>query len=258
MTQQDDNIIYYRSIEIEVHRVLHLKEDTPKLMERGLTAWISDVSSSLEKWYITTPPNAPIKIVLFRHLMYHYLKAKIYRPNPRIPTRTATDRQMCFDVCQRIIESGHALFEHKALTYSWQTVHILFGAFVILLEACWQYRSQSLIRPSAAHVLSVLIPQCLDFLGEIGKEWSEATLCKMCLHSMLEEVAQSYNRVVVSGDTLTADDATAEKLRNLLFADRLRSDNTLSDEIALELEAQILKHPMYSWDLEDVQWSSWC
>ncbi|KAJ5939715.1 hypothetical protein N7466_002849 [Penicillium verhagenii] len=220
--------------------------------------WIPDVSSSLEEWYITTPQDAPKETVLFRHLMYNYLKAKIYRPTPQLPTRTAKDRQMCFDVCQRIIESGNSLFECKLITYPWQMVHILFGAVVILLEACWQYRFQPLMTPSVLHVLFVLIPQCLEVLSEIGRGWSEANLCKMCLQSMLAEVAYTYDPSAFPGLSPMPDAVTTENLKNLLFADRLPSDNMLSDEAALAMESQIFENPMYTWDIDEIQWSSWC
>lgn len=199
--------------------------------------------------------TVPKEVLLFRHVMYNYLKAKIYRPTPRFPLRSPIERQICFDVCQNIIESVKDTFEFKAVIQPWQTLHIIFGAAVILLDACWQYRSHVSMRPAASHVVSVVIPKSLELIDEIGRWWSRANLCTTCLQPMLEEVARPYSCPYpeVPGSLFAADEATTEKLRDLMFADRIPC-NLPSEKVILNLESQVFDDPIYNWDLEDLQW----
>lgn len=203
----------------EVHRVLHLKGDTPRLRQSilatsisDMTIWITDINSSLEEWYMMAQKAVPKEVLLFRHFMYSSLKAKIYPPTPRIPLRSPSEVQIYFDLCQNIIDSVTDTFECAAIIQPCQTLHIVFRAAVILLDACWQYRSQVLMRSAASHVVSVVIPKSFELIDEVGRWWSRAQLCSTCLQPMLAEVARPYICPYpgVPGSS-AADEATTKK-----------------------------------------------
>lgn len=195
------------------------------------------------------------EVQLFRRVIYNYLKAKIYRPTSRLPLRTTAGRQICFDVCQNVIDAKDMLdLNSTAVVHPWHILHILFDAAVILLDACWQYRSQPLMRPAASHVLLVVIPRCLEMIDEIGRWWGRANLCINCLRPMLEEVNRPYNDPYLKypGSLSASDAATTENLESLMFADRIRYDLS-SEDTFFEPDSQFFDDAIYNWDFQDMQ-----
>lgn len=215
-----NHLYLYRSLETEVHRVLHLFHDTEHLQEIGLAQWIYDITARLDLWYTKSQKFSDHGVLEFRHVQYNYLKTKIYRPTPRLPKRSLVDRQICMDTCQRIIESVHDVAEFRILFYPWQGAHILFGAAVLLLDICWQAAPLETGRGRIEHVLSGTVPDCLNLLDDIGKIWRAAKDCADHLRPILEEVSTRYGLATRTGFEVSA--STAEitgKLHRLLFAD---------------------------------------
>lgn len=216
-----DHIYVYRKLEIEVHRVLHLLEETPMLRAAGLSRWLPDIQSSLEEWYALSHETTPKGSLTFRHVMYYYLKAKIYRPTPRRPNQSPEDQQTCFNLCQKIIESIRDLAKTNTLIYTWQAVHILFGAAIILLNICWECRTWASMNASATHVLTNVLPCCLDILETIGVTWQNSRVCANHIRPIIDDVSRAYGlNIAYESNTAVDDIVTTETLKTLLFADR--------------------------------------
>jgi hypothetical protein len=242
----------YRRIETEVHRVLHLLEDTAKLRSQGLDAWLISIESALEEWYVNSEHALPTDSLPFLHTMYFYLKAKIYRPTPRLPNRCSKDQQMCFELCKHIIESVSDLSKVQQLTYTWQAAHILFGAAILLLNVCWECRALPWMQPSAIQVLSNVIPRCLGLLDTIGIMWKGARVCASHIRSILDEVARPYSLNIELESPPMIDEAmTTERLQALLFADRPPHDDSVQDGTLSELDLQLFDSLSFNWDLEN-------
>ncbi|KAJ5731459.1 uncharacterized protein N7483_005967 [Penicillium malachiteum] len=260
-----NDITVYRSIETEVHRVLHLKEDTPKSRQNisatwapDMTAWVININSNLEEWYIATShQEMPDVASLSRRVIYNHLKAKIYRPTPRLPLRTAVELQLCFESCQNVIESANVLLSllPGAFINLWNILHITFESAIVLLYICWQYRSQSLMRSAASSALFSEIPKCLGMIDEIGRWWGRANLCTNCLRPILKQVKRPYSDSYLesSDDFSISDAATTENLENLMFADRIPCPFS-SDPIFSEIDSTFFDDAMYNLYTEDLEW----
>ncbi|KAJ6015370.1 hypothetical protein N7540_009961 [Penicillium herquei] len=260
-----NDMIVFRSIETEVHRVLHLKEDTPKLRENisatlapDMTAWVININSKLEEWYIATPhQEMPDVASLSRSVIYNHLKTRIHRPTPRLPLRTAAELQLCFESCQNAIEGANAVLSllPGAVINLWNILHITFESAIILLYICWQYRSQSLMRPAASHALLTVIPKCLGMIAEIGRWWGRANVCTNCLRPILEQVKQAYyDSYLESLDNVSRSDAaTTENLESLMFADRIPCPFS-SDAMFSDVDSHFFDDAMYNFYTEDLEW----
>ena len=191
--QSSANHIYLlRGLESEVHRVLYLQEEMTQ-MPLDLHEWIEIITSRLEVWHERAKEFARHQMLEFRNVQYAHLKARIYRPTPRIRIRTEEDRIKCLAACQMLIDDYQGQVKSRRLFYPWHGVHILFEATAIMLDACWCSRDCLPMRHQARYVLSVTIPDCLALLVKVGERWHEAQRCVKYLRPIVEEVVKVFN-----------------------------------------------------------------
>jgi predicted nucleic acid-binding Zn ribbon protein len=223
-----NHIYLYRALETEVHRVLHLRETVPFLLNADLTSWFTSINERLTAWHTKARAYSVHQMLEFRDVQYSHLRAKIHRPCPLLRTRTHEDRKICLEACQMLVEDYQRQAQHRRLFYPWHGVHILFEAAVIMLDACWSSRDWTDLRQQARFILSITLPDCLGLLAKVGERWHEAALCGDHLKPVVEEVAKALSERVVGGleggmgldeEMEKREEATTEKLRQLLFPD---------------------------------------
>ncbi|KAI9739057.1 MAG: hypothetical protein M1834_007269 [Cirrosporium novae-zelandiae] len=213
-----NHIYLYRSLETEVHRVLHLREDEP-LQGQDIYHWFQSINHRLAGWYEKAKTFSPYRMLEFRDVQFNHLLAKIHRPTPRLRIRTHEDRQICLEACQKLVESYNDQTRHARLFYPWHGVHILFEAAVIMLDACWESRSWMPLIESIQRTISVCLPDCLAILIKVGERWKDAALCAKYLRPIVTDVSISLDHGMEQIAEINTNYALTEKLRELLFPD---------------------------------------
>ncbi|KUI72137.1 Pyrimidine pathway regulatory protein 1 [Cytospora mali] len=213
-----------RALETEVYRVLHLQDTQAQGQHTDLDSWIENITSRLDEWLETAEGFSKYQIFEFRMVQYSCLRARIYRPTPRLEARTPQARQACFDACSTIVEDYQQQAKRRRLFYPWHAVHILYEAAIIMLEACWALRDHVPSRQTARHILAVTIPDCLMLLSKVGQSWEDAAICAKYLIPIVNEVTVAFgDRVMTSAASprKVSEMETTEKLHRLLFPEGL-------------------------------------
>lgn len=254
-----NHIYLYRGLETEAHRVLHLQEDLSQLQNQTIDYWLTDINTRLESWYMKAQQFSIHQMLEFRAVQYAHLKAKLHRPTPRLRIRTASDRQICLEACQVLVDDYQKQVKHRRLFYPWHGVHILFEAAVIMLDACWESRDYSPMRQVARFALSVTLPDCLSLLAKVGERWHEAALCADFIRPVVDEVAKAFHDRIMNdaaAETQVQKEAvTTEKLRGLLFPDGPLAWNARTNEaLNFETRRQLNSGLTSLHDIPDLQW----
>ncbi|KAL3471652.1 hypothetical protein BJX99DRAFT_266546 [Aspergillus californicus] len=238
-----NHIYRYRILETEVHRVLYLGEEMHKSTFTSIDEWILDVTSRLDAWYTEAQTYTPYNMLEFKHLQFHHLKARIYRPTPRLRTKSAQDLGIVLESSRKLIDDYLGQERRQRLFYPWHGVHILFETASIALDASWSARDYNPLVAEAVDMVQIWIPQCLSLLSAIGKRWNEATACVSKLSPLVQRVSSAF----VSPDH---DASVAEDINALLFSDRppgwnpgVSGDDFCFDDLPVD-------------DLEFLQWGA--
>lgn len=237
-----NHIYLYRSLETEVHRVLHLQEDIPQMRDGNLSRWMGDVTSRLELWYQKAQAFAAYQMLEFRDVQYSHLLMKIHRPTPRIRVRTSEDQLICLRACRILVTDYQKQMWHRRLFYPWHGVHILFEAAVIMLDAVWSSRGFTSMFQEATTTLSATLPDCLVILDTIGLRWQQAILCAEHLRPLVAEVSQQVRHTFPDNMNLIDREEDCQitgKLKRLLFPDGPLASNSraTTDNIKASIEA---------------------
>lgn len=215
----------FRALETEVHRTLYLQEEDDPTTHRtaaDLNSWIVDISRRLDAWLEKATDFSKFQMLEFRMVQYGLLKARLFRPSPRLESRTTEERAECFDACSILVEDYLRQTKRRRLFYPWHGVHNLFEAAVIMLESCWALRDYEPLTHRARHILAVTLPDCLALLNKVGESWEDASLCSAYLKPILDEASRAFSdRALAQVDParIAAESLTTEKLRKLLFPD---------------------------------------
>ncbi|KAL3446359.1 hypothetical protein BJX65DRAFT_318810 [Aspergillus insuetus] len=212
-----NHIYRYRMMETEVHRVLYLEEEILMLGFPSVEEWIHDVTTRLDVWYTEAQTYTPYNMLEFKHVQFHHLMVRIYRPTPRLRTKSPQDWEIVLKACRRLIDDYVGQERRRRLFYPWHGVHILFETASIALDASWSARDYPPLVGEAEEMLQTHIPQCLQLLSAIGERWNEATECVNKLRPILDKVHSAF----CSPDRSAPDLAIAEELNGLLFSDKL-------------------------------------
>ncbi|KAL3457166.1 hypothetical protein BJX64DRAFT_296160 [Aspergillus heterothallicus] len=211
-----NHIYRYRMLETEVHRVLYLEEEILMLGFPSVEEWIHDVTGRLEAWYEEAQTYTPYNMLEFKHVQFHHLIARVYRPTPRLRTKSPSDWEVVLRSSRKLIDDYVGQERRRRLFYPWHGVHILFETASIALDASWSARNYPPLVCEAEEMLKTHIPQCLNLLSAIGERWNEATECVNKLDPILERVYSSF----AATSNPTSDLAIAEDINGLLFSDR--------------------------------------
>lgn len=71
--------------------MLYLGEEQPMSTFTSIEEWIVDVTNRLESWYTEAQTYTPYNMLEFKHVQFHHLKARIYRPTPRLSAKSVQD-----------------------------------------------------------------------------------------------------------------------------------------------------------------------
>ena len=75
---------------------------------------------------------------------------------------------------------------------------------------------------SATHILTEIVPRCLDMLETIGITWRNSRVCANYIRPIFDDVSRPYKLNIIHDLNTAADDViTTDTLKALLFADRL-------------------------------------
>lgn len=204
-------------LETEVHRVLHLQEDLITGCYSTIEQWIESITDRLETWYQEALLFTQHSLLEFKHVQFCHLKVRIYRPTPRLRSRTFEDRRIVLESCLALMKDYLGQYSHRRLFYPWHGVHILFEVVLLSLEACWSSRNFQPLQGQTVKLLNEWIPCCLQLLENIGREWNEAIVCAGKLRPLAQKIASSLN----STDTAEVlnEDLIANEIEELLFPD---------------------------------------
>ncbi|KAF3402671.1 Pyrimidine pathway regulatory protein 1 [Talaromyces pinophilus] len=212
-----NHIYRYRMMETEVHRALYLEEEIPMLGFPSVEEWIQDVTARLDVWYTEAQTYTPYNMLEFKHVQFHHLVVRIYRPTPRLRTKSPQDWEIVLKACRSLIDDYVGQERRRRLFYPWHGVHILFETASVALDASWSARDYPPLIGEAEEMLQTYIPRCIQLLSAIGERWNEATECANHLRPILEKVHSTF-----SGPDRSAHDiAIAEEINELLFSDKL-------------------------------------
>jgi hypothetical protein len=95
-----NHIYRYRMMETEVHRVLYLEEEILMLGFPSVEEWIHDVTARLDVWYTEAQTYTPYNMLEFKHVQFHHLIVRIYRPTPRQRTKSPQDWEIVLKACR--------------------------------------------------------------------------------------------------------------------------------------------------------------
>ncbi|OKL56114.1 hypothetical protein UA08_08655 [Talaromyces atroroseus] len=210
----------FRALETEVHRTLYLQDGSTHRSRSELNSWMVDVTRRLDAWLERAKDFSKYQMLEFRMVQYGLLLARLFRPSPRLESRTPEEREKCFDACSILVEDYQHQTKRRRLFYPWHGVHNLFEAAVIMLESCWALRDYEPLRHRARHILAVTLPDCLALLNKVGESWQDAALCSAYLSPILDEASRAYSdRALAQIDParIEAECLMTEKLRKLLF-----------------------------------------
>ncbi|KAL5341630.1 hypothetical protein BJX70DRAFT_386635 [Aspergillus crustosus] len=210
------HISRYRMLETEVHRVLYLEEELLMFGFTSVEEWSRDVTCRLEAWYTEAQTFTPYNMLEFKHVQFHHLVARIYRPTPRLRTKTPQDWVIVLKSSRKLIDDYVGQERRRRLFYPWHGVHILFETASIALEASWSARNYPPLIFEADEMLKTHIPRCLQLLGAIGERWNEATECVNKLSPLVQKVCSAFS----GGDSSIYDTSIAEEINGLLFSDK--------------------------------------
>lgn len=216
------HLYHHRAMETEAHRVLYLQQEAAQGHSLTVSDWLEGFLARLEEWLVKAEQFSKYEMLEFRMVQYGVLKARLFRPSPRLRNRTPADRQHCFDACSILVEDYQRQAKRRRLFYPWHAVHILFEAAIIMLESCWALRDYEPLRPRARLVLSVTIPDCLAVIAKIGEFWRVAVHCFDYLEPIAEEVALLFRESDLSDlgpEQEAVETAMTHKLHSLLFPD---------------------------------------
>ncbi|KAJ5570330.1 uncharacterized protein N7459_009760 [Penicillium hispanicum] len=181
------HICRYRSLETEVHRVLHLEEDLHKVGSTSIQHWIEDITGRLDAWYQRAQGYTKHNMLEFKHVQFHHLIARIHRPTPRLRTRTPEDRRIVLNSALVLIEDYRGQEQRRRLFYPWHGVHILFETAVIVLDA-W-------------------------------RQWNEASICADRLSPLIEKITAAFLNRDDAMLSLLNNESIAAEIDDLLFSD---------------------------------------
>ncbi|KAH8886270.1 hypothetical protein GQ53DRAFT_796879 [Thozetella sp. PMI_491] len=228
----------FRALETEVHRVLYLRDSTAMDNKSDLSSWFIEITNRLDNWLEKATEFSRYRMLEFRRVQYGLLKARLFRPTPRIESRSPEDR----------VKYYRHQIKRRRLFYPWHGVHNLFEAAVIMLESYWALRDYEPLNHQARHVLAVTLPDCLALVNKVGESWADAALCSTYLSPVLEEVFRAFSSRAL----------TTEKLRKLLFPDgpllwssRLSFDanQAVATDASLSADAVTLDVETTDWDV---------
>lgn len=229
-----------RALETEVYRVLYLQDTQAQGDCTDLNDWIEDITNRLDEWLETAKGFSKYQMFEFKMVQYSCVKARIYRPTPRLEARTPQSRQACFEACSTIVEDYQHQANCRRLFYPWHAVHILYEAVIVMLEACWALRDHVLSRQQARHVLAVTIPDCLMLLSKVGESWEDAGTCVRYLKPIVDDVTVAFGGRIMArvfSPRKIPEVETTEKLRRLLFPEGPSwSTPMASDSVKTETE----------------------
>lgn len=209
-----------RALETEVYRVLYLQDTQAQGEFTDLDSWIESITSRLDEWLETAKGFSRFQIFEFKMVQHSCVKARIYRPTPRLEARTPQSRQACFDACSAVVEDYQQQANRRRLFYPWHAVHILYESAIVMLEACWALRDHIPSRQQARHILAVTVPDCLMLLSKVGESWADAGICVKYLTPIVNEVTVAFRDKIIAGvssPSKASEAETTEKLRKLLF-----------------------------------------
>ncbi|KAL2864036.1 Zn(II)2Cys6 transcription factor [Aspergillus lucknowensis] len=212
-----NHIYRYRMMETEVHRALYLQEEVLMLGFPSVEEWIQDVTARLDVWYTEAQTYTPYNMLEFKHVQFHHLQVRIYRPTPRLRTKLPQDWEIVLKACRSLIDDYVGQERRRRLFYPWHGVHILFETASVALDASWSARDYPPLIGEAEDMLQTHIPRCLQLLSTIGERWNEATECGNHLRPILEKVHSAFS----APDRSAHDLAIAEEINGLLFPDKL-------------------------------------
>lgn len=95
-----NHIIRYRMLETEVHRVLYLGTDVVDVTGSTLETWLLNINARLQNWYEQAQAYKSYNMLEFQNVQYYHLKARIYRPTPRLKTKIANDWAIVLECCR--------------------------------------------------------------------------------------------------------------------------------------------------------------
>jgi hypothetical protein len=197
---------------------MHLDEDLGRFGSATMEGWIQDIDGRLQTWYAEAKGYAQHHMLEFKHIQFYHLRARIYRPTPRLRWRSSEDRRTLLESARNVIEDYMGQERRKRLFYPWHAVHILFETAVVSLDACWAARDWQPLREQAVFMLQVLIPQCLQALSNIGRRWNGATACVDLLEPLVQQVSSAL--VLEDNASLLCSDASImEEIQGLLFSE---------------------------------------
>jgi Fungal specific transcription factor domain len=251
----------FRVLETEVHRTLYLQDNLTHASRTDLNAWMVDIIYRLDAWLERAKDFSKYQMLEFRMVQYGLLKARLFRPSPRLESRTPKERENCFDACSILVEDYQRQTKSRRLFYPWHGVHNLFEAASIMLESCWALRDYGHLTHRSRHILAVTLPDCLALLNKVGESWQDATLCSVYLNPILEDVTRAYSdRALAQIDAarIAAESLTTEKLRKLVFPEGpLLWESRIPSEIVQNSTADPTPplEPVMS-SMEDVDWDA--
>ncbi|KAL2840503.1 hypothetical protein BJY01DRAFT_236708 [Aspergillus pseudoustus] len=249
-----NHIYRYRMLETEVHRILYLEEEILMLGFPSVEEWIHDVTSRLDAWYTEAQTYTPYNMLEFKHVQFHHLVARIYRPTPRLRTKSPQDWDIVLRASRKLIDDYVEQERRRRLFYPWHGVHILFETACIALDASWSARDYPDLVGEAEEMLQTHIPRCLHLLSAIGERWNEATECVNKLRPILRKVHSAFSGTEPSRNDL----AIVEDINGLLFSDRPPMWNLAGfgmDEFGFEGGSLLLDNMLID-EMELLQWGS--
>ncbi|TPX09748.1 uncharacterized protein E0L32_009087 [Thyridium curvatum] len=247
----------YRALETEVHRVMHLGEDVAKFGSPTLEGWVHDLDGRLHEWYMEAKKFTKHGMLEFKHIQFYHLRIRLYRPTPRMKTRTAEDRRIVLESARCVIEDYLGQEGRRRLFYPWHALHILFETVVVGLEACWTSLDWQPLNNQILFMVQVLVPQCLQIIRNIGQGWSGAAACVERLKPLADKIATA---VVAwnNNQFLDGDMSITEEINGLLFSEGALTGNVVDDSLFGFDDISTLLGGSMAEDLEFFQWDpSW-
>ncbi|KAL4887541.1 hypothetical protein BJY04DRAFT_212575 [Aspergillus karnatakaensis] len=247
-----NHIYRYRMLETEVHRVLYLEEELLIFGFASVEEWLNDISGRLEAWYAEAQSYTPYNMLEFKHVQLHHLIARIYRPTPRLRTKSPQDWDIVLRSSRKLIDDYVGQESRRRLFYPWHGVHILFETAIIALDASWCARDYPHLISDARNMVQTHIPQCLQLLGAIGERWNEATECVNKLNPLVQKVSLAFSGAPAS----IYDPTIAEEINALLFSDRPATMTGPGlEDFGFEGDSFFLDHVLGD-DMDFLQWGA--
>lgn len=212
-----NHIYFYRQLETEAHRVLHLQEDLQLLGHVDIQSWLNDICARLNIWYEKAQAYTQYSMLEFQAVQFNHLRLRLHRPAPRMRTRTIADQGVVLDASRALIEDYSRQEQRRRLFYPWHGVHILFEAAIMSIEACWGLRSNHGLANEVQQMLHVSLPQCLRLLTNIGQRWEASKACADRLAPLLDKIASAVQAPTMTD--LDAENAIMREIEGLLFSD---------------------------------------